>query len=338
MAGIFLLSPGTRASLVSERLRVRPPPDGDNEEVPPKDIPLTDIDHVLLGEHAALTTPALAELLRREITVLVVSSRLQLLGLCVPPPVMSVARIAQFRKSEDPGYVRDISTALVSAKLRNQRRVIQRLSANRADVSVGGDLESLEQSARRAEAIGPGAVDELRGIEGAAARLYFATLATFFPPGAPMHGRSRQPPGDPPNAVLSYAYTIISAEMTCYLHAIGLDPAIGFYHEPTDRRPALALDLMEPFRAPIADALALDMFSHGQLRPDDHFEPRDGGVYLNLDGRKRFHLAYERRMERTFRLRDAVEHTTLRKELQEQAMAIKMSLTEERTFSAFRMP
>ena len=146
------------------------------------------------------------------------------------------------------------------------------------------------------------------------------------------------PPADPPNAVLSYAYTILGGEMTCHLHAIGLDPVIGFFHEPVDRRPALALDLIEPFRAPVADALALDLFSHGQLQPGEHFESRDGGVFLNVDGRKRFHVAFERRMERTFRLRGSVEHTTLRKELQAQAMAVKMSLTDERPFAAFRMP
>lgn len=338
MAGIVVVTPGTKVSLVSERLRVKPPPDADGEEQPARDVPLVDIDHVLLGEHAAMTTPALAELLRRGIPVLIVSSGLRLLGLCVPPPTMSIARIAQFRKSEEPVFVRQIGATLVAAKLRNQRRVLQRLAANRADVSVGADLDALDQAASRAERIAPGEIDVLRGIEGAAARRYFDAFSGFFPPGAPMNGRSRQPPSDAPNAVLSYAYTILAAELTCHLHAIGLDPAIGFYHEPTDRRPALALDLMEPFRAPIADALALDLFSHAQLRPDEHFEKRDGGIFLNLEGRKRFHMAFERRMERAFRKPDAVEHTTLRKEVQAQAMATKMALTEDRPFTAFRMP
>lgn len=338
MAGLFLLTPGTRASLVSERIRVQAPQGEEGEELSVQEIPLVEIEQVLLGEHAALTTPALAELLRRDIPVLVMAAGFRLLGLCVPPPLLSTARIAQFRKSEDPDFVRHISATLVATKLRNQRRVLQRLASNRADVAVDDTLEALEQGARRAEKIAIGSVDELRGIEGASARRYFHALSSFFPPGAPMNGRSRQPPTDPPNAVLSYAYTIISAEMTCQMHAIGLDPAIGIYHEPADRRPALALDLMEPFRAPVADALALDLFSHGQLRPDEHFEARDGGTFLNLAGRKRFHAAYERRLERAFRRRDAVVHTTLRKEMQAQALALKMALVEERPFTAFRMP
>jgi CRISPR-associated endonuclease Cas1 len=337
MSGVMLLTPGTKASLVSERLRVQPPAGEEGEEVAARDIPLVDVDHVLLGEHAALTTPALAELLRREIPVLVVASGLRLLGVCAPPAALSVARLAQFRRTEDPAFVRDVSAALVAAKLLNQRRVLQRLAANRTDVAVGGPLNMLEQLAARSGRVGLGACDELRGIEGAGARCYFEALSGFFPPGAPMNGRTRQPPKDAPNAVLSYAYTIMTGEMTCHIHAVGLDPAVGCYHEPEDRRAALALDLIEPFRAPVADALALDLFSHGQLQPREHFEERDGGVFLNLAGRKRFHLAYERRLERAFKSRESGEHTTLRGEMRACALAIKMSIVESRPFAPFRM-
>jgi len=334
----MLLSPGTKASLVSERLRVQPPPDKETDEEPAvQDIPLVEVDHVLLGEHAALTTPALAELLRREIPVLVIASGLRLLGVCTPPALLSVARLAQFRKVEDPAFVRNIAAELVMAKVRNQRRVLQRLAANRADAAAGETLELLGQLADRASHVGVGAIDELRGIEGAAAQRYFAVLARFFPPHAPMNGRSRQPPQDPPNAVLSYCYTILCGEMSCHVHAVGLDPAVGCYHEPADRRAALALDLIEPFRAPIADALALDMFSHGQLDPLEHFEARDGGVFMNLKGRKRFHLAYERRLERAFRRRGTEEHTTLRNEMRAAALSMKMAIMEGRPFEAFRM-
>jgi len=337
MAAVLLLTPGTKASLVSERLRVQPPETEGGEAPACTDIPLVNVDHVLLGEHAALTTPALAELLRREIPVLVLSGGLHLLGLCVPPPMMTAVRVAQFRRAEDPDFVRDISAALVSAKVLNQRRVLQRLAANRTDVNVGDALSLLDQLAVRAERVAPGAADQLRGIEGAAARQYFDVLQGFFPPHVVMHGRNRQPPRDPPNAVLSYAYTVMTGEMTCYLYAAGLDPAVGCYHDPADRRASLALDLIEPFRAPVADALALDLFSHGQLDPAGHFEEREGGVFMNLAGRKKFHLAYERRMERPFKRSREEEHTSLRREMQAQAVGVKMAIGENRSFQPFRM-
>jgi CRISPR-associated protein Cas1 len=116
---------------------------------------------------------------------------------------------------------------------------------------------------------------------------------------------------------------LLSAEAEACLYTIGLDPAIGFYHEPTDRRPSLALDIVEPFRAPLADAMALDLLTHGILNPQSHFDHRDGGVYLNVEGRKRFFVAYERRMEREFTSEQHGNRTTLRTELRNQCRAVK---------------
>ena len=148
-------------------------------------------------------------------------------------------------------------------------------------------LSQLAQNCQKAESI-----DTLRGYEGTAAGRYFECYARFFPEHSPFERRSRRPPHNAPNAILSYAYTLLSAEAEAYLHAIGLDPACGFFHEPADRRPSLALDIIEPFRAPLADAMALDLLTHGVLNSHTHFESRNGGVYLKREGRKRFFVAY----------------------------------------------
>jgi len=137
--------------------------------------------------------------------------------------------------------------------------------------------------------------------------------------------------------LLSYAYTLLAAETEAYIWMAGLDPAIGIYHETEDRRPALALDLIEPFRAPVADALALDLISHGTLDPSRHFVARDGGVYMNPEGKKRFFVAYERRMTREYLSRQTGLRTTIRAEMQRQAQTLRRHLLHAETFEPFRM-
>ena len=175
------------------------------------------------------------------------------------------------------------------------------------------------------------------GNEGAAAGTYFEAYGLFFPEHCPFERRSRRPPHNAANAVLSYGYTLMTAEMECAVYTAGLDPAVGFLHETEDRRPSLALDLIEPLRAPLADALALDLLTHGTLKPREHFEQRDGGVYLTRDGRKRFFVAYERRMNREFLCEQTGKRTTLRNEFRNQALGVKRAVLDREPFEPFRM-
>ena len=142
-----------------------------------------------------------------------------------------------------------------------------------------------------------GTRDELMGIEGAAAREYFAALGQIVPDGMRFTGRSRQPPGDLINAALSYGYAIILGEAVSALCAAGLDPAIGLLHAEQDRRPSLALDLMEEFRPLIVDQIVIAAARRAELRPEHgHREEALHGVLLTKAGREILVAAYERRM------------------------------------------
>ena len=338
MSALVLLTAGTKVSLSGEHLLVQPPSANDELDPTPVRMPVIEITHIIATDRVHITMPAVAMLLEHEIPIVIVGGRAhKLMGLCISPPALSTARWLQAKRIEDPAFVRNIASAVVTAKILNQRRVLYRVSANRAELA-GPTLDKLQALAAKAERVAPGQIDELRGAEGSAAREYFSMFAAFFPPEAPMQGRTRQPPRDPPNAVLSYGYTLLYGEAICACYAAGLDPVLGFFHEPADNRAALALDIIEPFRAPLADALALDLFSHGQLRADEHFDQTDGGVYLNTEGRKRFHVAYERRMQRLFTDPRTDEQTTLRKALHDDVIAIKMSIVEDRPFAPFRVP
>ncbi len=335
MPTLHLTTPGTRVQLESERLLITPPDT-------PKDNPTThtvhirDIERLFLHERTAITLPSLAELARRQLPVIILDNHGQLLAFLQHPTPLRTTLHTQYQRAQDPQFALAIAIALIEAKILNQRRVLQRLAANRPQTQIDPILNTLKQHAQHA--LTAQSLETLRGHEGAAAGLYFETYATFFPSHIPFVRRSRRPPLNPPNAILSYTYTLLTAECYALLHTNGLDPTLGFYHQPQDNRPALALDLIEPFRAPVADALALDLLTHGTLHPTQHFQTRDdGGCYLNLEGKRRFFVAYERRMEREYTHAHTHTRTTIRRELQNQILALRNTIHHQEPLTPYRM-
>lgn len=144
-------------------------------------------------------------------------------------------------------------------------------------------------------------LDGLRGEEGNAARIYFQSLQHLVRPALrkdfAFDVRSRRPPTDPMNALLSFLYAVLLNDCRSALETVGLDPQLGFLHAVRPGRMALALDLMEEFRSVIADRLALTLINRGQIQASD-FDKRDGGaVLLNDDGRKAVIAAYQERKQ-----------------------------------------
>lgn len=145
----------------------------------------------------------------------------------------------------------------------------------------------------------------LLGLEGAAARMYFGRFGDLLKPRSgekeedfsfQFEGRNRRPPRDPINALLSYAYALLTKDLTLACLVVGFDPYLGFYHRPRYGRPALALDLMEEFRPLVADSVVITAVNNGEIRPND-FLRRGTAVLLKSSGRKRFLKAYERRLD-----------------------------------------
>ena len=137
-------------------------------------------------------------------------------------------------------------------------------------------------------------LDEIMGIEGACSNAYFDALAGCMPADVTFDGRSRRPPRDLPNAALSYGYAILLSECVGALHAAGLEPSLGVAHAPTDKRPSLALDLMEQFRPLLVDQTVMALLRTLKLRPEHGVvEAEAGGVWLGADGKKILVDAYE---------------------------------------------
>ncbi len=350
--------PNVRVHLTGERLEVYGRNDEKDRDELLREIPLRDLDRLVVSESVHFTAPALAAVLRAGLPIQFFSWRGQFLGNFLPAQNHhGLARLRQYQRTLDAGFALQSAGRIVSAKVYNQRRVLQRLAASRDETAKLGSrspntgaapsfhpptleseipstllwLDSLFASLRSSRSI-----DELRGYEGTSTARYFQAWATFLPAEFPFERRSTRPPLNPVNACISFGATLIYNEAVAFAHAHGLDPALGTLHTTEDGRWSLALDLMEPFRPVLVEALALDLFSH-QILNARHFEARNDGVYLNQEGRKKFFLQYERRMERQF-LSESVGHrTTLRQQLENQAVMFKASLEAPERFEPFLM-
>ena len=202
-------------------------------------------------------------------------------------------RMHQFRVAGDPGASLAIAKEIVRAKLRNSRVMLRRNHPHAPSAAVE-ELKRLTGKVEAADSFGT-----LLGIEGAAARVYFAHFGGMLKSGSPafdFRGRNRRPPRDPVNAVLSFVYSMLMRQAMVSAMAVGFDPYLGFYHQPKYGRPALALDLAEEFRPLIADSATLTLFNNAELKEKDFIE-RGGAVSLTPAGRKAVIGAFERRMD-----------------------------------------
>lgn len=264
-------------------------------------VPLHHLNAVVCFGHTGLSAPLMHRLADEGIALVLLDAqgrfKARLEG-AVSGNVL--LRQAQFQRVNDPTFTLDTARACVAGKIKNSRQVLQR-GAREAKVEdeakylsrLAADLATSLRDLPQANTL-----DQIRGIEGEAARQYFGGLnlllradqrAAFA-----MNGRTRRPPRDRFNALLSFLYAMWMNDCRSALEAAGLDPQAGFLHALRPGRAALALDLMEEFR-PWADRLALTLVNRGQIKAND-FEIREGGgVSLQTDARKVVVVAFQER-------------------------------------------
>jgi CRISPR-associated endonuclease Cas1/CRISPR-associated protein Cas4 len=260
---------------------------------------LAEVSQLVVYGNAYLTTPALHELMRREIPVSWHSHGGWFMGHTIGLGHRNVEiRAHQWRQSFDDGFCLRLARGLVAAKIRNGRTLLRRNW--RGEAPPDALLAALDRDRQEAEVARDQAT--LLGIEGMAARRYFEGFAACIAPGmlgeGPFDwpGRNRRPPTDPVNALLSFVYAMLTRAWTVQLSAVGLDPYRGFYHQPRYGRPALALDMMEPFRPLVADSVVLLAINNGEVGLGDVLS-RAGAVALTPSGRRAIIATFERRLD-----------------------------------------
>jgi CRISP-associated protein Cas1 len=317
---------GNRISVRRERRRLVLARNGDDQtSANSLHVPLTDVERATVVGHPVIPVSVLQCLMKEGIAVSFISEHGRWYGTLHPDGDQNAARrLLQYAQQNDSQKRLCCARKVVQAKIRNQRRVLQRLAANRQEAKLSVQLEAMEalkqfgRKAAHAES-----VEALRGYEGVAAARYFDRLQAFFPESMPFAGRTRRPPRDAANALLSWTYTIVLSEVDAALRMQGLDPCLGWLHEVSAGTPSLALDLLEPLRAPVCDLLTLNLLNHGILSAK-HFRvnAEDGGTYLLEEGRKLFFVHYESHMQRKFKPSGSEVHTDLRQCLRAQVWAV----------------
>jgi len=260
-----------------------------------KTIPLAGVESLSLLGSVQMSTQAFHVLADRGVPVAFLSAAGRMVAMVDPlDSVSAEVRRAQVRRLDRPEVCLELARALVAAKIVNQRTLLMR-NHTALPPTVPANLTQEAKRAAAAESI-----DSVRGHEGQAAAIYFAHFAGMFKGELAaefdVNGRQRRPPPDPINSCLSFAYTMLTHECVAALRVARLEPAIGGFHVSKPGRPALALDLMEPFRPLIADSVAIATFNRGELT-DGHFFRTSAGCAFTDAGRKAFFGAYGRRMD-----------------------------------------
>ena len=295
-----------------------------------QEIRLKDVSQLNLFGAVQVSTQAIQALLQEDIPLAYFSFGGWFHGMTQAVGLKNILwRREQFRKADQPSFCLALAKELVIGKIRNQRTMLQRNHIEPPPETLSF-LKSLMIEAKRVESIA-----SLLGVEGVAARAYFSSFSGMIKVGASRKStgveepgtdaeeemnptedavalatsrdvvnpfrfdfakRNRRPPRDPINALLSLGYGVLAKDLTVLCATVGLDPYLGFYHQPRFGRPSLALDMMEPFRPLVVDSAVISAINQRMVTTDDFISAGDA-VALTPRGRKSFYLAYEQRMD-----------------------------------------
>lgn len=299
---LYLTTPGLFVGRSGEVLQIK-----EKKELV-QEVRINDLSHVALFGNIQISTAAVQALCEADVPVTYFSMGGWFYGFTRGHSLKNVfTRVEQFRLARDPKVRLWLARSFVIGKIRNQRTMLMRNHLEPPQPI----LAKLKNSA--GTALAAQTIDELLGIEGAAAAFYFQQfngmikvedeLALSEPAklnpqlrfNFDFAGRKRRPPTDPVNALLSLAYSLLAKDCTIAALAVGFDPYVGFYHQPRFGRPALALDIMEEFRPLIAESCALTAINNRMITEKD-FVRAGRAVNLSAEGRKQFFVAYEARM------------------------------------------
>lgn len=295
---LYLNTQGLRVGKSGEVLQVK------EKDKTVQEVRIGEVCQVNLLGNIQISTQAVQSLCESGVPVTYFSMGGYFYGITTGLNTKNVAlRRSQFRLADSERFALELAQKLVAGKIRNQRTMMQRNHVEPRKMALGA-MKAAAERAERAESL-----EVLLGIEGSAARVYFEDFAGMIKIGEDeidnaaskgftfdFAGRNRRPPRDPVNALLSLAYSMLAKDLTIACYAVGFDPYMGFYHQMRHGRPALALDLMEPFRPLIADSAVLSAVNTRMVTERD-FVRVAGAVALTATGRKGFFRAYESRMD-----------------------------------------
>jgi len=287
MRSLYVSQQGCTVTLDQENLIVS----SQGQAIATVQLPL--LEQVLIFGQSQVTTQAIRACLGRDIPILYLSR----LGYCYGR-ILALQRgyraLARAQQALTEGERLEVAKAIVRAKLANGRTLLLRQQRNHAlDLTLA--IQTLAYLGTQVD--GATSVPQIMGYEGAAAGSYFEALGRCFRSGDfAFMARSRRPPRNPINALLSFGYMVVWNHLLTLIELQDLDPYAACLHAGSDRHAALASDLIEEFRAPMVDSLVLQLINGRMITPED-FDYRDGGCFLGETGRRQFLRSFLQRME-----------------------------------------
>ena len=293
---LYVLTPESYIFCRNENVCVRI---GDEEKI---SVPALTIDSIVCFGKMTVSTPLLEFCGERGISVAFVSENGRFMGrFCGRVSGNVLLRKRQYESIDDDAFRQSTVRTILLAKLRNSKLVLMRAArVSRTEECRGALKAGADRLSEAAEGLlSCEDIDAMRGIEGAAANVYFAQFDRMLsgnPGGFSFNTRSRRPPRNEVNAALSFVYMLLTGEMQSAMETVGIDPAAGYLHTLRPGRASFALDMIEELRAPLCDRFVISMFNRGQLTSGD-FEKNEEAVLLNDRGRRTLISGWQRRKQ-----------------------------------------
>jgi len=329
MANLYLTEQGSILRKKGDRLIV------EKEKEVLLDVECHKIDAVLIFGNVQFTTQAVHELFQHGIELAILTRTGRLIGQITSPMTKNIElRVDQFKRYEDEAFKLNFSKKIVKGKITNSLQFIRSFSYNHPEVDLKEEIEGLERAERGV--LQEDTLEGLNGVEGMAARFYFNGFGKMILGDFVFDGRRKYPAPDPVNALLSLGYTMVFNEISSHLDGMGFDPYLGYYHKIDYGRPSLASDLLEEFRAPVADRITLRLINNRILKTEDFYNnPKGEGVYLKRDAMKRYFAEYEDFINNEFTHPDTKEKTCFRKCFRIQIEKLASCIKGEKEYCPF---
>lgn len=321
MAILYVTEPKAKISLKNKLIVVDYP-----EQL--HEFPSLKLEKIVVFGHADIDTSVLTYCLRENVDVVFLSNKGQYFGRLQGPETKNPkVRLAQYKVSSNPKNCLPLACQFIGGKIKNMRVVLQRQSDGSTPfVMAINRLGELYQAVSSAESL-----ETLRGLEGAASRIYFSVFGKIVGPRFLFEKRVRRPPTDPINSLLSFGYTLLLYDMFSAVAQAGLDPYLGILHEDKYGRPSIALDMIEEYRPVIVDLVVIMLVNKRMIDPDDFYVNDDGAVLIANQARKKFIEQYEKRMNTKVQYKQGArqEQITYRRSMIKQAYKLVRALNGE---------
>lgn len=301
---VHILEPGTSVGRTSNQIKIR------RKDKPVKLLPLNQVGQLVLHSFSQISTQALHLCSAENVGVHFVSGGGRYVGSLNSRQGSIQRRIGQYRALDNPELCLHLAKQLVLCRGNGQRKFLMRGRRNRGIAETEGKIDPLNQAIAQMKAVlkqvdSVASLPSLLGTEGNLAALYFGAMPNLLSAEVPAElqfsGRNRRPPKDCFNALLGFGYALLLKDVMNAILAVGLEPALGFYHQPRSQAAPLGLDLMEIFRVPLVDMPVVASINRGQWDAKKDFEIRGQQVWLSRLGLRKFINLYERRKQESWK-------------------------------------